>query len=77
LLVPVVRAGKVIGERPALPAIRARAAAQLAALDPSVRRLLNPHTYPVGLSTDLYESRRRLIEQARSGAGSPPSKGLV
>jgi len=47
------------------------------ALDPSVRRLLNPHTYPVGLSTDLYESRRRLIEQARSGAGSPPSKGLV
>ena len=69
LLVPVVRAGKVVGERPGLAAIRARATAQLAALDPSVRRLLNPHVYPVGLSADLYEMRLRLIEQARAPAG--------
>jgi nicotinate phosphoribosyltransferase len=75
LLVPVVRAGKVVGERPGLPAIRARAAAQLAALDPSVRRLLNPHTYPVGLSAELYDARLRLVELARSGASSTGPRG--
>lgn len=74
LLVPVVRSGKIVGQRPTLAEIRARAAAQLAALDPSVRRLLNPHTYPVGLSAALYEERRRLIESARGKrAGEGPA----
>jgi nicotinate phosphoribosyltransferase len=49
-----------------LTEIRARAAAQLAALDPSVRRLLNPHTSPVGLTSELYEARLQLIERARA-----------
>lgn len=69
VLVPAVRAGRGVGERPSLAAIRERAQAQLSALDPSVRRLLNPHTYPVGLSESLYRERMRLIEVARAQAG--------
>jgi nicotinate phosphoribosyltransferase len=68
VLVPAVRAGRGVGERPSLDAIRQRAQAQLAALDPSVRRLMKPHTYPVGLSEGLYRERMRLIEAARAGA---------
>jgi nicotinate phosphoribosyltransferase len=68
LLVPVVRAGRAVGERPALAAIRQRAQTQLASLDLSVRRLMKPHTYPVGLTEELYQERLRLIERARAAA---------
>jgi len=78
VLVPVVRGGRAVGERPSLGAIRERAQAQLAALDPSVRRLMKPHTYPVGLTEALYGERMRLIESARGGQGvvaaEPPTK---
>jgi nicotinate phosphoribosyltransferase len=67
LLVPAVRAGRATGARPSLADIRQRAQAQLAALDPSVRRLMKPHTYPVGLTEDLYQQRLRLIEHGRAG----------
>lgn len=67
VLVPVLRGGRAVGERPSLGAIRERARAELAALDPSVRRLMKPHIYPVGLSEELYRERMRLIEAAREG----------
>ncbi|HEY6881932.1 MAG TPA: nicotinate phosphoribosyltransferase [Polyangiales bacterium] len=65
LLVPVVRAGKVVAERPSLPAIQARARAQLATLSPSVRRLLHPHEYPVGLTRELFAERLQMVERMR------------
>jgi nicotinate phosphoribosyltransferase len=34
-------------------------------LDPSVRRFLNTHTYPVGIELGLHELRTRLILKAR------------
>jgi nicotinate phosphoribosyltransferase len=34
-------------------------------LDPSVRRFLNPHIFPVGLEMGLYEYRTRLILEKR------------
>jgi nicotinate phosphoribosyltransferase len=75
LLVPIVRGGRAVAERPSLASIRERAQAQLAALDPSVRRLMKPHTYPVGLSEGLYQERLRLIELARTSRdGSAPSR---
>lgn len=80
LLVPVMRAGRTVGERPALSAIRARAQAQLGALDPTVRRLMNPHIYPVGLTEELYQERLRLSERARTRrepAGGPVAGGPV
>lgn len=66
LLVPVVRHGARV--RAAVPLIesRARAQQQLDALDPTIRRRVNPHEYPVGLSTELFETRMQLIERARA-----------
>jgi nicotinate phosphoribosyltransferase len=68
LLVPVFRAGRQVYHPPALPEIRARAKAQLAAFHPGVKRLLNPHEYPVGLEPDLHTLRMNLIRQKRGVA---------
>lgn len=65
LLVPVVRAGKVVCARPTLQAIQARAKAQLSGLDRTVRRFANPHEYPVGLSQELEQQRRALVEASQ------------
>jgi nicotinate phosphoribosyltransferase len=65
LLVPVFRAGEAVYDTPALPDVRRHAAHQLSELDPSIKRFLNPHTYPVGLEKGLYETRTHLIMQAR------------
>ena len=76
LLVPVVRRGRAVGKPPALDAIRQRVQSQIGALDPTVRRLMNPHSYPVGLTRDLYEERLRLIESARNPRSSrDPASG--
>jgi nicotinate phosphoribosyltransferase len=74
LLVPVVRGGKAVGARPSLSSIRQRVQTQLAALDPTVRRRMKPHTYPVGLTEDLYQERLRLIELYRAGRGSKQTR---
>jgi nicotinate phosphoribosyltransferase len=72
LLVPVVRGGAVVGGRTSLDATRKRTLAQLGSLDPTIRRLTNPHEYPVGLTSELFAERARLIEveRARSAVGS-------
>ena len=44
---------------------RARARAGLATLDESQLRMLNPHTYPVGLDYGLSEERRALVARLR------------
>lgn len=72
LLVPVVRGGKVVYDSPDLPAIQQRTRHQLAMLHPTIRRLLNPHHYPAGLSLPLHELKTRLILEARERA-KPPS----
>jgi nicotinate phosphoribosyltransferase len=65
LLVPVVRAGDVVYDRPPLAAIRDRTSRQVAMFHPTVRRLLNPHHYPVGLERGLHEMKTALILEAR------------
>ena len=65
LLVPVFRAGRRVYTPPPLAESRRRTADQLTALHPATKRLLNPHTYPVGLEPRLHELRHRLITQAR------------
>jgi nicotinate phosphoribosyltransferase len=65
LLIPVVRGGKRIDKGPNVHEIREHAKRELAQLDPAVQRLVNPHEYPVGLSTELYTERVRLIQRAR------------
>ncbi len=65
LLVPVMRAGDVVYDVPALDASRDRAQRELAGLHPTIRRLLNPHEYPAGLSEALHDRKTRLILEAR------------
>jgi len=65
LLQPVFRAGRLVADLPPIDAIRERALAQVASLDPSVTRFLNPHTYPVGLERSVADDRLRLVLAAR------------
>lgn len=65
LLVPVLRGGKLAGEMPALARSRAWVGEQLATLHPGIKRFLNPHAYPAGLSEGLHELKTRSIRQAR------------
>ena len=65
LLLPVVRKGEVVATTPTLAQIRARVRSQLDGLDPTIRRFVKPHEYPVGLSKELFEQRMLLIERAR------------
>jgi nicotinate phosphoribosyltransferase len=65
LLVPIFRAGKLVYERPAIHEVRKTAAAQLEKFYSGIKRLLNPHIYPVGLEYNLNELKSRLIEEHR------------
>jgi nicotinate phosphoribosyltransferase len=47
--------------------LRRRRAADEEALDPGVRRLLNPHIYHVSLSEELWRLKQRLIAEASRG----------
>jgi nicotinate phosphoribosyltransferase len=65
LLVPVMRAGRPVYTPPALADARARTREQLASLHPGIKRFVNPHQYPVGLSHELHELKTRLVLEAR------------
>ena len=67
LLKPLARAGEcVLGEeqRSALCA-RERTQASLNTLDETQKRLLNPHTYPVGLERGLFDRRSELVSKMK------------
>lgn len=67
LLEPLARGGSPVlpdDARDALEA-RERTRAQLETLDESQKRMLNPHTYPVGLERGLHERRRALVARMR------------
>jgi len=38
---------------------------EVTSLDPSIRRYLNPHVYPVGLEQSLHEFRTQLMLKKR------------
>jgi nicotinate phosphoribosyltransferase len=74
LVLPALRHGRRTGQAPDLEAVRTRARTQLAALHPSIRRLVNPHAYPVGLELRLHERRvREVLERLTPNAGRTPS----
>ena len=67
LLLPLARQGKTVlshDQRSAMKS-RERVVSQLATLDESQKRMLNPHTYPVGLEYGLFERRRKLVAHVR------------
>jgi len=67
LLTPVLEEGRRVAEQPSLAAMRAVRQADVARLDPGVRRLVNPHTYHVSLSQWLWDLKQRLVHTARNG----------
>jgi nicotinate phosphoribosyltransferase len=60
LLVPVVRAGKVVYPGQKLEEIRRRTAENLALFPPGIKRFIYPHRYPVGLELGLYRKKLKL-----------------
>lgn len=65
LLVPVFKEGKSVYKLPAIGDIRQRHVEQLAMLDSTVKRFVNPHIYPVGLEEQLFLSKTDLILKLR------------
>ena len=67
LLKPLARNGKCVLEDEARSAMaaRERTRAGLETLDETQKRLLNPHTYPVGLERNLFERRSALVAKMR------------
>jgi nicotinate phosphoribosyltransferase len=66
LLVPIFRQGELVYERPSISQSRSLAQTELGRFHPAVKRLLNPHIYPVGLELGLHESKAQLMQEARS-----------
>jgi nicotinate phosphoribosyltransferase len=67
LLQPLARGGKVVLPADDRDALKARDRAQegLVHLDETQKRLVNPHTYPVGLERGLYGRRRDMVARLR------------
>jgi nicotinate phosphoribosyltransferase len=70
LLQTVMREGEVVYEYPPLTDIRERTQSQLGMLHPGIRRLVNPHEYPVGLEHDLHRLKTRLVLESRERRGT-------
>lgn len=68
LLVPVFRGGELVYECPSLAQARQHAIESVAQLDRSLTRLLNPHSYPVGLERGVNELRSTMVRAARVGS---------
>ncbi|HAJ37571.1 MAG TPA: nicotinate phosphoribosyltransferase [Chloroflexi bacterium] len=61
----IVRQGQLVYDLPSLEELRRRRFTDVEALDPGVRRLVNPHIYHVSLSEALWGLKQELIAEAR------------
>lgn len=70
LLAEVFRDGTRLQRNDSIEEMRARRQADLARLDPGVRRLVNPHVYHVSLTRQLWNLKQSLVEKTtREGTG--------
>lgn len=65
LLQPLYRAGQLVTALPSLADARLRCLVQLAALNPTIKRLAHPHNYPAGLEAGLHKKKLALIQKLR------------
>ncbi|MBI4408736.1 MAG: nicotinate phosphoribosyltransferase [Gemmatimonadetes bacterium] len=65
LLVPVYRGGKRVYDPPPLEQVRRYAQEELSRFHGGIKRLVNPHIYPVGLELGLHQRKTRLVLRAR------------
>lgn len=66
LLVDILRQGQLVADLPPIEELRKRRDADVARLDPGVRRLMNPHIYHVSLTEKLWKQKQELIASALS-----------
>lgn len=64
LLEEIIREGQVVYTLPSLEEMRAKRVADVEALDPGIRRLVNPHIYHVSLTPRLWDLKQALIAAA-------------
>ncbi len=64
---PIYQGGKLVYDRPSVPAIRAHCADSIAHLWEEVKRFENPHRYYVDLSEKLWNIKQALLRGAESG----------
>lgn len=61
LLIPVLAKGELVQELPDLVAIRKHREEEIGKLHESIRRLLNPHSYPAGLEASFHQFKTNLV----------------
>jgi nicotinate phosphoribosyltransferase len=66
LLQPIFRSGQLVYNNPSAVEIKEYSKEQLRRLHPGIKRLLNPHQYPVGLEQSLHQLKTDLIMIARN-----------
>ena len=69
LLKPIFEKGKKIYAMPNIQEIKANAVRNLAQFDKALKRLVNPHIYPVGLEENLYQLRNELVFKMKNYDG--------
>lgn len=65
LLKPLFRQGKFVGKKTDVMECQKNAIIGLDSLDETQKRILNPHTYPVGLEASLNERRIKIVAEMR------------
>ncbi len=65
LLVPIFRKGNYVYEEPSLIDTQKFALGELEKFDKSIKRIINPHIYPVGMEQSLYNLKIDLVKQIR------------
>lgn len=65
LLIPIFREGQLVYTPPSITTIRASAQDQIQRFSAGIKRLENPHEYPVGLEPRLHRLKNELILKAR------------
>ena len=66
LLEPVMRGGVRVREADALPVARDRVMRELAGFHAGIKRLVNPHRYPVGLERGLHDRNTAMVFATRT-----------
>lgn len=65
LLVQIFEKGKCIYDPPPLEQIQAFSRKELALFDNSIKRFQNPHSYPVGMESSLFQTKLNLVEKIK------------
>jgi nicotinate phosphoribosyltransferase len=64
ILIPIIKAGKLVYHSPSLPEIQGNTLQNLKYLRPEHKRLQNPHIYHVSLGEKLFQQKQELLKAA-------------